>query len=144
MVRSAAQFPKKCKKLFLQICKFFFFFSKLRFGLSSTMVYKSLVGLECLLGWANIAQSPLSTQKVFLFLSIYLKRSAEVHQQWGCGLSTFRYWFFFFFFVFAFFLQGFAKCEEAVCFFSRLIFNPNLTSEIEEEKKKYIKTLRES
>ena len=32
MVRSATQFPKKCKKLFLQICKIFFFFSKLRFG----------------------------------------------------------------------------------------------------------------
>ena len=42
MVRSATQFPKKCKKLFLQICKSFFFFSKLRFSLSSTMVYKSL------------------------------------------------------------------------------------------------------
>ena len=45
MVRSAAQFLKKCKKLFFQICKKFFFFSKLRFGLSSTMVYKSLTTL---------------------------------------------------------------------------------------------------
>ena len=44
MVRSATQFPKKCKKLFFQICKSFFFFSKLRFSLSSTMVYKSLIG----------------------------------------------------------------------------------------------------
>ena len=35
--------PKKRKKLFLQICKSFFFFSKLRFSLSSTMVYKSLL-----------------------------------------------------------------------------------------------------
>ena len=43
MVRSATQFPKKCKKFFLQICKSFFFFSKLRFSLSSTMVYKSLI-----------------------------------------------------------------------------------------------------
>ena len=34
--------PKKRKKLFLQICKSFFFFSKVRFSLSSTMVYKSL------------------------------------------------------------------------------------------------------
>ena len=28
MVRSATQFPKKCKKLFFQICKSFFFFFK--------------------------------------------------------------------------------------------------------------------